>query len=107
MVTACAPAHAVRQPEPVIVNVVGGCPPRSVPGAAVELRGADGRLVAEAVAGIDGAVSFRSTDVAKSALMIACHEDYACGAVKLEAVHATPSARILIALAPLVVAASD
>lgn len=84
----------------VVVNVMGGCPPRSVVGAVVELRGGNG-LIAKATSGIDGVARFPAKLLRRAEVMIACHEDYSCGAVQLEPGRA--GQRYLIVLGPLMV----
>lgn len=83
--TACATHSGSKQIEVVYVNVVGACPTQSLPGATGELVGRNGAILAAAVAGVDGALRFSKRDMESANLLIVCHKDYSCGAMKLDA----------------------
>lgn len=98
--SSCTTAFGVRGDELVTVNVVGSCPTRALPDAVVELRAADGRVIATSTTGVDGAARFSRKLIGQAGLVIACHDDYFCGALKLREFSGD---QLFIALAPVMV----
>jgi hypothetical protein len=105
-VCSCSMDPAIRsagdQPRDMItINVVGGCPPRTLENAIIELRTADNRVLARAVSGVDGAATFSHVSRHESAAAIVCHEDFFCGVLDLRDGRGSS---FFIALAPAMVA---
>jgi hypothetical protein len=85
----------------VIVSVIGVCPPRALEGATIELIADDGRMISHESTGVDGSASFASSVFRSKLLLVACHPDYFCGAMKLQP---NPGEKLTIAIAHLLVA---